>query len=83
MYIKLFIEGFLSRSSIYQLPVSSAAFIEFSKAFGVEDYEYTNIKSLEIATENLKISIYNYHFHARIYYRFITTPGSQYEITIN
>jgi hypothetical protein len=65
------------------MPVSPATFTEFSKAFGVEGYEYTNIKSLEIAPENLKLSIYSYHFHARLYYRFITTPGSQYEITIN
>jgi hypothetical protein len=69
MVIKLFIQGFfLSRSSIYQLPVSFAAYTEFSKTFGVEGYEYSNIKSLEIAMENLKISIYSYQFHAYICY---------------
>jgi hypothetical protein len=39
------------------LPVSSAAFAEFSNTFGVEGYEYTNIKFLEIANGNLK----NFH----------------------
>jgi len=39
------------------LPVSSAAFTEFSKAFGVKGYEYTNIKSLETAKGKFK----NFH----------------------
>jgi len=56
--IKLLIQGFLfSRSSIYQLPFSPVAFTQFSKAFGVEGYEYTNIKSLETANGKFK----NFH----------------------
>jgi hypothetical protein len=39
------------------LAVSSAAFTEFSKAFGVECCEYTNIKSPEIANGKFK----NFH----------------------
>jgi hypothetical protein len=39
------------------LPFSPAAFIEFRKAFKLDGYEYTNIKSLEIANEKFK----NFH----------------------
>jgi hypothetical protein len=39
------------------LPVSSAAFTVFSKTFGVEAYEYTNMKSLETANGKFR----NFH----------------------